>query len=59
MGMKYIGDGAFVPNIPARNLSDDEVKEFGAATLLKTGLYVPVEIEAIEAEPEAEEEGEA
>ena len=37
--LKYIGNGSFVPNIPARDLTDDEVKEFGEAELLKTGLY--------------------
>lgn len=40
MGMKYIGAGAFVPNIPARDLSDAEVLEHGKDVLLATGLYV-------------------
>lgn len=40
MGLKYIGAGAFVPNIPARDLTDAEVIEFGKETLLATGLYV-------------------
>lgn len=37
--LKYIGDGAFHPPYPARDLTDGEVKEFGEAELLKTGLY--------------------
>ncbi len=35
----YIGGGAFVPPYPARDLSADEVKNFGEAALLSTGLY--------------------
>jgi hypothetical protein len=37
--MKYIGNGAFIPGIPARDLSDEEVKEYGRKTLLDSGLY--------------------
>lgn len=38
--MRYIGDGAFALNIPARDLSAAEVKELGGVTeLRKTGLY--------------------
>lgn len=40
MAMKYIGAGSFVPNIPARDLTDAEVTEFGKETLLTTGLYI-------------------
>lgn len=43
MGMKYIGNGGFVPPYPARDLSDAEVQEFGADDLLETGLYEPAE----------------
>lgn len=32
--------GGWLPNIPARNLSDEEVEQYGGeAALLKTGLY--------------------
>lgn len=35
----YIGNG-FLPGIPARDLSNDEVKKFGGVKfLLSTGLY--------------------
>lgn len=39
MTLKYIGKGAWVPPYPARDLNDQEVKEFGEAELLATGLY--------------------
>lgn len=38
--MRYIGKGAFVPVIPARDLSPDETKQHGGVTfLVDTGLY--------------------
>ena len=37
--LKYNGNG-FLPGIPARDLTDDEVKELGGEKkLLATGLY--------------------
>jgi hypothetical protein len=42
MALKYTGGGygGGLPGIPARDLNDDEVKQFGGeAALLKTGLY--------------------
>lgn len=37
--MKYKG-GGFVPGIPARDLTEDEVKRYGGVDyLLATGLY--------------------
>lgn len=38
MGMKYIGTG-FIHPFPARDLTDEEVNEFGEEALLATGLY--------------------
>lgn len=36
----YIGNGAAIPDIPARDLSDEEVEQFGGEQrLVKTGLY--------------------
>jgi hypothetical protein len=29
MAWKYVGDGAFIPGVPAKDLSDQEVKELG------------------------------
>ncbi len=29
MAWKYVGDGAFIPGVPARDLSAKEVKELG------------------------------
>jgi hypothetical protein len=38
--LTYIGQGNFVPNVPARDLSAEEVKEYGGeVALLETGLY--------------------
>ena len=34
------GYGGSLPNIPARDLTDEEAKQFGKAFLLATGLYV-------------------
>ncbi|MGW8250655.1 MAG: hypothetical protein ACWGO1_08430 [Anaerolineales bacterium] len=37
--LKYIGHG-FIPGIPARDLSDDEVRKYGGEkALLSTGLF--------------------
>jgi hypothetical protein len=38
-GLIYIGRGAFQYPYPARDLSANEVKEFGREKLLATGLY--------------------
>lgn len=38
-GLIYIGRGAFLPGIPARDLSADEVELHGEDALLATGLY--------------------
>jgi hypothetical protein len=39
--LKYLG-GGFIRGVPARNLTDDEVKKYGKARLLKSGLYKEV-----------------
>lgn len=37
----YIGDGAFIPGVPARNLTGDEIERYGGLdALLQSGLYV-------------------
>jgi len=41
--LKYIGQGNFLAGIPARDLSDAEVKEYGGEIkLISTGLYKKV-----------------
>ncbi len=36
----YIGQGSFYPDVPARNLSDAEVEQYGGQEkLLQTGLW--------------------
>lgn len=37
--MKYIGNGAFLPGVPDRDLTPDEVKQYGKQRLLDSGLY--------------------
>jgi len=39
MAMKYIAGSGSLPGIPARDLTDEEVQNFGRLFLLKTGLY--------------------
>lgn len=37
-GLRYLGGGSLI-GVPARDLTPDEVKEFGKARLLSSGLY--------------------
>jgi len=38
--LTYIGNGASLPHIPARDLRDDEIEALGGVTyLVTTGLY--------------------
>lgn len=39
MKMIYTGNGRSWPNIPARDLSDEEVKKIGRDKIMQTGLY--------------------
>lgn len=39
--MLYIGKGAFIPDVPARDLTHAEVLFYGVERLLASGLYVP------------------
>lgn len=50
--LKFIGrEGEGIPDIPARDLTDDEVRLYGGViALVKTGLYAKVE-EPIKKEP--------
>jgi hypothetical protein len=45
VSLKYIGDGFSKIGIPARDLTAEEVKEFGEEYLLATGLYAKPEAE--------------
>lgn len=52
----------FLRGVPARDLTDDEAKQYGEARLVKSGLYERVkerkakkEIETPEIKPQAEE----
>ena len=37
--MKYIGNGVFIVGVPSRDLTDEEVRQFGKKFLLDSGLY--------------------
>lgn len=37
--MRYIGEGSWIPGVPARDLSADEVRMFDKDKLLRSGLY--------------------
>lgn len=37
--LKYTGKG-YIVGVPARNLTDEEVQQYGKARLLESGLYV-------------------
>lgn len=39
--MKYLHNG-FIPGVPARDLSEDEVKQYGKKRLLDSGCYQEV-----------------
>lgn len=54
--MKYVGKGAWLPGIPARDLSDDEAQRFGEKRLLDSGLYEKERKQPAKAE---KEEGDA
>jgi hypothetical protein len=50
---KYIGDGSFLPGIPARNLSEEEVEAAGLEILQASPLYE--EIEESKSKPKKED----
>lgn len=52
MPLRWTGAG-FLHGIPARDLSEDEVKQFGKKYLLTTGLYE--EVKDVAPETQAEE----
>ncbi len=63
--LKYVGNGSLA-DIPARDLTDDEVKIYGGEEfLLSTGLYAKVEVikqskalhENKNLQPESEDKG--
>ena len=41
-GLRYIGEGTSVEDVPTRNLNRTEVRKYGKQYLLDTGLYVEV-----------------
>jgi hypothetical protein len=55
-GLRYVGDGSGLDNIPARDLSHEEVQALidRIDELLRSGLYQPENAPAPPAESEAE-----
>ena len=52
--LKYDGGGAFLVGVPARDLSDEEVKRYGGKSyLLRSGLYFEVKQRKVKAENKA------
>lgn len=49
-GLLYIG-GGFFHGVPARDLTEEEAKEFGREKLIRSGLYVENDLEAEPDEP--------
>lgn len=39
-GLKYVGDGTQLGNVPTRDLTAEEVEHYNRAWLLNSGLYV-------------------
>jgi hypothetical protein len=44
MTLKYIGNGAALPGVPARDLTDEETHLHGKKRLLKSGLYREIKV---------------
>lgn len=43
--LKYVGEGSFLPGVPDRDLSKEDVENTGMKIpdLIHTGLYAPIE----------------
>lgn len=38
-GLRYVGNGAALPDVPARDLSAEEVADYDRKALIASGLY--------------------
>lgn len=45
MKLIYVGNGSAFPDIPARDLTEEECKKLDVNFLLQSGLYKPAESE--------------
>lgn len=53
--LRYVGDGSWLPGVPARDLSDEEVKEYGGKDfLVRTRLYVAPKMERVQRQDKME-----
>lgn len=59
MKVKYVGKGAWLIGVPARDLDASEVKHFGLERLLASGLYVEIKRKPKVEKPEEEQSEEA
>lgn len=42
MKVKYVGKGAWLVGVPARDLNASEVKKYGVSKLIESGLYAEI-----------------
>ena len=56
--LRYIGDGAFLPGVPARDLTEAEVKQYALADLLSSGLYEEIKSQEPAKKPVEEDQWE-
>ena len=47
--LKYVGNG-WIHGVPARDLTDEEVKKYGKKQLLESGLYIEIKVKHIQSE---------
>lgn len=53
--LRYVGNGSWLPGVPARDLTDEEVKEYGGKDfLVRTHLYEVAKMERARREDKME-----
>lgn len=57
-GLTYVG-GGFFAGVPARDLTEEEAKQYGRAQLLRSGLYVEAGPDEPKAKPQPAENKQA
>lgn len=54
MKVKYVGKGAWLVGVPARDLNASEVKKYGVSKLIDSGLYAEIKRKPKADQPEVE-----
>lgn len=54
MKVKYVGKGAWLVGVPARDLNASEVKKYGVSKLIESGLYAEIKRKPKADQPEVE-----